>query len=129
MLNARFKPLDRWAGDRTDPSDRKQSTFKANWLQTLDLLEYELGRLQADHVVIQVEDPEQQKRMRNDGSMTVADKYWPDKPGVILTFESPKGNISMPCDRYRNWRDKPAGNCAFLGSSAGCRSIRSHKRE
>ncbi len=103
MLNARFKPLDRWSGDRTE--SRKPAQFKASWLQTLDLLEYELQRLVASHVVIQIEDPEQHKRMRNDGSMTLADKYWPTKPGVILTFESPKGNISMPCDRYNHWRD------------------------
>jgi hypothetical protein len=104
MLNARFKPLDRWTGgERT--KDRKAAQFKANYLQTLDLLEYELGKLRADHVVIQIEDPEQHKRIRNDGSMTMADKYWPTKPGVILTFESPKGNISMPCDRYPHWRD------------------------
>jgi hypothetical protein len=104
MLNARFKPLDRWTGgERT--KDRKAAQFKANYLQTLDLLEYELGKLRADHVVIQIEDPEQHRRIRNDGSMTMADKYWPTKPGVILTFESPKGNISMPCDRYPHWRD------------------------
>lgn len=27
------------------------------------------------------------------------------KPGVILTFESDKGSMSMPCDRYDKWRD------------------------
>jgi hypothetical protein len=103
MLNARFRPLDHWSGERT--KERTISQFKATWLQTLDLLEYELDKLSANTVVIQIEDPEQHKRMRNDGSMTIADKYWPTKPGVILTFESPKGNISMPCDRYPHWRD------------------------
>jgi hypothetical protein len=103
MLNAHFKPLHQWSGERT--KQRLYSQFKASWLQTLDLLEYELGKLRASHVVIQIEDPEAHKRMRNDGSMTLADKHWPDKAGVVLTFESPKGNISMPCDRYRYWRD------------------------
>jgi hypothetical protein len=103
MLNAIFRPLDQWAGQRT--KDRRDAKFKANWLQTLDLLEYELGKLHASHVVIQIEDPETHKRMRNDGSITLPDKYWPTKPGVIINFESPKGNISMPCDRYRHWRD------------------------
>jgi hypothetical protein len=103
MLNAHFKPLQQWPGIRT--KERVYSQFKATWLQTLDLLEYELGKLRASHVVIQIEDPEAHKRMRNDGSMTLADKHWPDKAGVVLTFESPKGNISMPCDRYRYWRD------------------------
>jgi hypothetical protein len=103
MLNAHFKPLHQWPGERT--KEREYARFKASWLQTLDLLEYELGKLRASHVVIQIEDPEAHKRMRNDGSMTLADKHWPDKAGVVLTFESPKGNISMPCDRYRYWRD------------------------
>jgi hypothetical protein len=103
MLNAHFKPLHQWQGDRT--KERKSAQFKASWLQTLDLLEYELDRLDAHHVVVQIEDPEQHKTMRNDGSMTVAGKYWPTKPGVVLMFESPKGNISMPCDRYNHWRD------------------------
>lgn len=103
MLNATFRPLHQWTGLRT--KDRKQAQFKATWLQTLDLLEYELNKLQAHHVVIQIEDPETHKRMRNDGSITLPDKFWREKPGVILNFESPKGNISMPCDRYPWWRD------------------------
>jgi hypothetical protein len=103
MLNATFRPLHQWTGPRT--KDRKPAQFKASWLQTLDLLEYELQRLVAHHVVIQIEDPETHKRMRNDGSITLPDKFWRDKPGVILNFESPKGNISMPCDRYPHWRD------------------------
>jgi hypothetical protein len=103
MLNAHFKPLHQWSGEETKV--RKAAQFKANYLNTLDLLEYELGKLRASNVVIQIADPEQHRRMRNDGSMTMADKYWPTKPGVILMFESPKGNISMPCDRYNHWRD------------------------
>jgi hypothetical protein len=105
MLNAHFKPLHQWSGSRTKDDERKFGAFKVAWLSTLDLLEHELGKLRASHVVIEIEDPEAHKRMRNDGSMTLSDKYWPDKAGVVLTFESPKGNISMPCDRYRNWRD------------------------
>lgn len=105
MLNAHFKPLHQWPGGRNKGHLAKSGTFKASWLQTLDLLKYELGKLRAKNVVIQIEDPETHKRMRNDGSMTLPDKYWRDKSGVVLTFESPKGNISMPCDRYDHWRD------------------------
>jgi hypothetical protein len=103
MLNATFRPLHQWTGPRTQ--SRKDAQFKAGWLQTLDLLEYELGKLRATTVVIQIEDPETHKRMRNDGSMTLPDKFWREKPGVILTFDSPKGAMSFPCDRYPHWRD------------------------
>lgn len=75
MLNAQFRPLDQWPGERT--KSRKESTFRATWLQTLDLLEFELGKLRARGIVIQVEDPEAIARIRNDGSITVAPKYWP----------------------------------------------------
>lgn len=40
MLKAHFARLDCWPGPRTE--SRKYGTFRANWLNTLDLLEYEL---------------------------------------------------------------------------------------
>ena len=104
MLNAHFKPLHQWSGPRTE--SRKRASFKAGWLKTLNALEYELSKLHAKDVVIQIEDAEGIKGIRNDGSYrNVSERYQPTKPGVILTFESPKGNISMPCDRYDFWQD------------------------
>lgn len=104
MLNAHFARLDSWPGPRTE--SRKAGTFRANWLSTLDLLEYELGKLRAKDIVIQLEDPEGIKGIRNDGSYRmVSQSYFTSKAGVVLTFESAKGSISMPCDRYEDWKD------------------------
>lgn len=75
-------------------------------MSTLDLLEYELSKLRAKDIVIQLEDPEAIKGIRNDGSYRMLSRsYYRNQAGVILTFESPKGNISMPCDRYDDWKD------------------------
>lgn len=104
MLNAQFRPLDQWPGARTE--NRKDAPFRSTYKQTLDLLEYELSKLRAHHTVVQIEDPEVRKLIRNDGSLWATGKmYTPNKPGVVLSFESPKGAISMPCDRYDNWTD------------------------
>ena len=104
MLNAQFRPLDKWPGERT--KDRKYAHFRSTWVQTLDLLEYELGKLKAQHTVIQIEDPEAIKGIRNDWTIRiVSNKFYRDRPGVVLTFESPKGAMSFPCDRYDYWQD------------------------
>jgi hypothetical protein len=104
MLNAHFKPIQQWSGPREQ--SRKCGTFRADWLNTLDMLEYELGRLRAKDVVIQLEDPEAIKGIRNDGSYRMVSKsYFSSKAGVVLTFESPKGSMSFPCDRYEDWKD------------------------
>jgi hypothetical protein len=102
MLNATFRPLDQWPGERT--KWRKEATFRASYPQTLDLLEQELAKLhaRAGTVVIQVEGMRLED-IRNDG--------WPrgswnsSRPGVIVSFESPKGSISMPCDKFNDWKD------------------------
>jgi hypothetical protein len=106
VLNAQFRPLDKWQGSRTE--ERREGQFKAPYFKTLNLLEYELNKLDASHVIIQIEDPLAIKGIRNDGSFiksAAGDRYTPGKPGVIVSFESPKGNISMPCDRYEYWED------------------------
>ncbi len=104
MLNAHFKPLHQWSGPRT--ASREMGRFRATWLQTLDLLEYELGKLRAKDIVIQIEDPEGIAGIRNDGSFRLLrSSYFTTKSCVVLTFESPKGSISMPCDRYQDYKD------------------------
>ena len=103
MLNAQFRPLDQWPGERT----RRQefSHFKVTYERTLDLLESELSKLRAKNITIQV-DALTLDSIRNDG--------WPKssffntryaKCGVIISFESSKGPISMPCDKFNNWQD------------------------
>lgn len=104
MLNAQFRPLDQWPGKRTE--QRKSAPFRSTYKQTLDLLEFELQKLRAHQMVIQIEDPEPIKLIRNDGQLWgIGKMFTPNRPGVVLSFESPKGAISMPCDRYDNWWD------------------------
>ncbi len=103
MLNAQFRPLDKWPGARTN--GRRDASFRSTYPQTLDLLEGELTKLRAKDIIIQVEGLTLQF-LRNDG--------WPKSgnwqngyggPGVIVSFESSKGHMSFPCDRFRDWQD------------------------
>ncbi len=105
MLNAQFRPLDHWPVKRENYKMRRDATFRSTYPQTLDLLEAELSKLRAKDIVIQVEGLTLEY-IRNDG--------WPKSgnwkngyggPGVIVTFESSKGTISMPCDKFRDWQD------------------------
>jgi hypothetical protein len=103
MLNAQFRPLEQWPGERT--KYRKDSTFRATYPKTLDELENELSKIKAKEIIIQVEQLTRDD-IRNDG--------WPRSgnwkngyggPGVIVSFESPKGAMSFPCDKFRDWQD------------------------
>jgi hypothetical protein len=101
MLNARFVPITQWPGKPTPSYQRKQAQFRANYVQTLDLLEYELGKLHAKEILIQAHF--RHEDIRNDG--------WPKNTaqatddGVILSFDSPKGPLSFPCDRFNSYDD------------------------
>ena len=101
--NAQFRPLDQWPGERTKA--RRDATFRATYLQTLDLLESELKHIGARDVIIQVEKLTSAD-IRNDGWPRLGN--WVNGyggPGVVLSFESPKGSISMPCDKFGDWQD------------------------
>jgi hypothetical protein len=102
MLNAQFRPLDQWPGERTP--ERRSAPFRATYPQTLDLLEYELRHLGARDVIIQVEGLSRDD-IRNDGWPRGQWKCLQNRPGVIVSFESPKGAISMPCDKFQDWQD------------------------
>lgn len=101
MLNARFVPIERWPGKPTASYSRKKAQFKSSYLQTLDLLESELGKLRAREILIQAHFTRDQ--IRNDG--------WPKNTarpsgvGVIVSFESPKGPLSFPCDTFTSYED------------------------
>ncbi len=103
MLNAHFKPLRQWPGQRV--SETECSRFKAGYDNTLAKLEYELGKLEASDIIIQV-DGLTPDWIRNDG--WPKGQWWNLKrarSGVILSFQSPKGAISFPCDRFEYWQD------------------------
>ena len=105
MLNARFRPLENWPVEkRRHPQD---SPFRSTYPQTLDLLESELSHIhaRAGSVIIQVENLTLDD-IRNDG--------WPRggwnpargiRQGVVVSFESGKGAMSFPCDRFKGCKD------------------------
>ena len=97
VIDARFVPLEQWPGKKT--KNRQSSRFKIQYGRLLDELEEELKKLRARDIMIQAEISREE--IRNDG--------WPKSnarfrgPGIILTFTTPKGDISFPCDTYLDW--------------------------
>lgn len=100
MLKAIFRPLKKWPGLRTDPTDRRRSPFDSSYVSTLDLLERELAHLRAHNVVIQViVDPSQ---IRNDGLLRTITAI--KDPAVIVSFSSSGGDeYSYPCDTFTDY--------------------------
>lgn len=99
MIDCRFKPIDQWPGTPTPSWKRRKSAFKATWSQTLDLLERELHHLKAKDIL--VDGYFGYGDIRNDG--WPKSKARPSQPGVILSFDTKRGRISMPCDTYTEW--------------------------
>lgn len=82
-------------------SNRQYSRFKANYSQTVDLLERELSHLGAHSIAVQLAiRPED---IRLGGQMRAYTQ--PSHPGVILSFTGRYGAVTMPCDRYTHWHD------------------------
>jgi hypothetical protein len=98
MIEARFVPIDKWPGKRTIA--RLDDRFRSNYISTLDLLESELRHLRAKDVVIQAGFTRGQ--LRNDGWPKAGER--PKDPGIVISFESPKGPLSFPCDRYTDFQ-------------------------
>jgi hypothetical protein len=96
MLNATFRPLDKWPGKHTEPSNRLSSPFKANYNNTLDLLEFELEKLHAKNVIIECQVAREQ--IRNDGWLKSNSAV--AGPAVILTFTRGKDSYRYPCDTF-----------------------------
>lgn len=93
------RPITVWPQPET--RSRKVSQFRALWSETLDLLARELRMLNARNVVLQAFASE--RDIRIDGQLRSDGR--PFKPGVILSFETKDGPISMPCDTYTHWQD------------------------
>ena len=96
-----FVPLTAWPGKKTEDYRRKRSNFSAGYTATIDLLTRELTYLKAKEVVIQLDVDRSQ--IRRDG-LPRSDAR-PRGPGVILSFDSPKGAMSFPCDQFTAWED------------------------
>lgn len=94
-MNVTFRPIDRWPTAQT--VNRKASPFRAHWDDTLDLLEFELGRLRAHTIVIQLAITEDE--IRRDGWPRAHAQ--PSHPGVILAFESIHGPLKYMSRKER----------------------------
>lgn len=105
MIALTFHPLDRWPyPDRRDR--RGHYIFRATWGETLDLLDRELGYLEAFRVVLQADFRE--RDLRADG-WPRADARTPQHPGVILSFESRVGPQRYATDAHDFWQHNVRG--------------------
>lgn len=95
-----FRPLATWPYPAT-PYRRGASTFRAGWQDTLDLLEYELDRIDGSNVIIAAGFREGDIRL--DG-MPRADARQPSHPGVELSFDSPRGRLVYATDVCERWQ-------------------------
>lgn len=102
MLDARFRPISKWPGQRTLSGLRQHARFRVSYNATLRDLEYELQHLRAKDIVIQADF--QLHDIRNDG-WPRSNARRPVDPGVIVSFQAPAGALSFPCDRYSAWED------------------------
>jgi hypothetical protein len=119
MLNITIKPLGKWPGEET--AEPKRSPFKATYKKTLEQLEFELEKINADSGSLTLEMRISQQQLTLDGSRLRA-HVKPERPGVVLTFnrhitkcvKTPEGNnnwvtsaqtLSYPCDAFDDWQD------------------------
>lgn len=100
-MKATFRPLG-WTGPST-PADQRSSrwTFKASWQSTLDLLERELGYLDAADLVIEADFMERDIRL--DG-MPRGNARQPVHPGVRIAFDSKHGPLIYATDSCAFWQ-------------------------
>ncbi len=94
-----FRPIIAWPGVKTIRPRRSQ--FKTKYSQTLDLLNRELNKLDARHVVIQLDLPE--SKIRRDGLPFSGAR--PDSPGMIVSFDSRHGPLRYMSDTFDYWQD------------------------
>ena len=97
-----FRPLSAWTEKPTDPLYRRSRyQFRAGWQSTLDLLERELGYLDARNVVIEADFAEGDIRI--DG-MPRANARQPTHPGVRVAFDSKHGPLVYATDSSEFWQ-------------------------
>lgn len=88
-----------WPGKLTQY--RKYSPFRANWTDTLKLLERETDMLNAKNIVMQFAITEREVRI--DGAIRADAR--PQHPGIILSFDSKFGSLQYATDIFDKWQD------------------------
>lgn len=101
MISFTYRPLQ-WDRPRT-PVDQRRSRwpFKAGWSDTLNLLQRELGYLDARNCVLEADFREYD--LRQDG-MPRANARQPDFPGVRIAFDSKHGPLVYATDTHDFWQ-------------------------
>lgn len=98
-MNVRFRPQTLYPPEFS--RTRSKSLFRAGWSDTLGTLNFELKKLGAEEVVIEVAMDE--KDIRLDG--------WPRvsalarHPGVIISFDSRHGPLRYGTDAFPHWKE------------------------
>jgi hypothetical protein len=117
MLNIQIRPVTLWPGKET--KSPKRSQFKQTYKNTLELLEYELSKADAQMSSLVIEMWVDPKDIRLDGQLRVTAKPVV-KQGVIFRFTrltnirwSPERQcnvgtpqqLAYPCDAFDRWQD------------------------
>ena len=100
-MNALFVPVEVWPGDKRLQRQRRPSPFRGSWGNTLATLDRELVHLRASDILVQ--GYFRSDDIRLDGWPRSG--ATPTEPGVIVSFKTPGGDLSFPCDTYTSWRD------------------------
>jgi hypothetical protein len=95
-----FRPLPIWPYPPT-ADRRSRLTFKASWLDTLNLIEYEIDRLDGRSVIIAAGLDEADIRL--DG-LPRANARTPRHPGVEISFDSEHGRLVYGTDVCEFWQ-------------------------
>jgi hypothetical protein len=96
-LGLQLRPIDTWPGPLT--MDRQPSPFSAPLKDTLGMLRKELRELRAKDIILQIALRPQDLRL--DGLPRAG--AIATHPGIILTFDSKHGPLSLSFDKFRRW--------------------------
>jgi hypothetical protein len=96
-----WRPLSSWPGERTPASERRKAPFEGTWRHTLNLLEHELGELEATQIVFELAGITEAD-LKLDGGIRANAKV--DDPGVVVSFQSRHGPLRYAVDTFTDWR-------------------------
>lgn len=101
--SVQVEPLRQWPKGYPRAETRQSSRFESRGIldRTIADLRHELRQLDVDQVVLQVEIPEDQIRVKDGLPYKNADI----DPGVVLTLEMEDGSVqTYPCDTFTGWQ-------------------------
>lgn len=98
-MNVRFRPISHWPPEFSRTRNFS-NPFRAGWSDTLHTLQFELEKLGAREVVIEIALDEGEIRL--DGWPRANSR--PRHPGVIVSFESKHGPLRYGTDAFPDWQ-------------------------